>query len=213
MGGLHQYGSTVGELLHDGGQCLLQRGKPQRIGVACEDGAGLLPHRHHGVDTQLRRQCADLAVCLLRQCAQFTHVAQHRHTAGHIGLGKGLQRLRHSLGVGVVAVIDDDAAIFPHHTHTAAHRGVGGNTTDDLLFREAEVFAHRHRHRGRIDHKRTGGWNVHGVGRLLRGDGAVHTLDAPLCNVADADITVLPLAAQYGAEIGAQFTKEGIIAI
>ena len=85
--------------------------------------------------------------------AQLAHVAQHRHPVVALGLGQHLQRRGDRLGIGVVAVVQDDAPIGqPHHPHPGAGGLIGRRAPDDLVVAQSQFFAYRYGDRRGIGH-------------------------------------------------------------
>ena len=65
------------------------------------------------------------------------------------------------LGIGVVAVVDDEPVLRQADApHTGAGGHIPGHAFDDLLLRQAQIFADGHGHGGGVDHVVPGGGAV-----------------------------------------------------
>lgn len=145
---------------------------------------------------QLSRQYADGAVGRDGKLPQLPHVAQHGQTAAGRRDGQQLQGLGHSLRVGVITVIDEQATLRQvQHPHAGAGRDIGGHAGGDLRRRQTQDFSDGGGHSHGVDHVRPGGRGVQTIAAPGGGDSAGDTLDAAVVHVCDADLTALPPAA------------------
>ena len=130
------------------------------------------------------------------QLAQLAHVAEDGDAAGTRRAREQAQRLGHGLRVGVVAVVDNQAALrTADEVHARAGRNIGRDAAHDLLRRQAEIFADGGGHRRGIDHVRAGGGNLERIGRLRRPDGAGQPLEPAVGDVRHAHVAIFTLAA------------------
>ena len=178
------------------------------------DELGFFADGRHKIHAQHSGQGSHIIVGLLRQLPQLAHVAQYGDLLVALGLGQNLQRRSDGLGIGVVAVVQQQPVLpQPQDPHPGAGGLVGSHAPDDLLRCKAQLLAYRHCHGGRIGHVLAGRRNGQMIGLPLRGNGAGDALHSVIRQIADADVAVFGLAAAQRAERKLHGVEQGVVTV
>ena len=184
------------------------------LGRAICNADGFFTDGHHEVDAQHSGQGPHVVMGLVCQFTQLSHIPQHRHLTVTDGFGQHLQRRRHGLGIGVVAVVQQKPpAGKTDHPHPGAGRLIGRHAPDNLLPAQSQFLRHGHRHRGGVGHVLPGRRNGQAVDVPLCGHGAGDPLHAVVAHLCNPDLAMLRLAAAHSGERRLHRIQQGVVPI